>query len=175
MLSSGKKKELLLIEDSSFYISTSKDNEQVILPKGSILQVKDGQKVKKDDVLALYDSSSQYAFSQSNGNVRIFENSDEYEIALYDTKNEQTIEVSTDKISGFKKFDKIGLSTDLGTNAQLNSPSLFVSSTEKTKSKSIMTYYPINVFITSNVQTYSLKMVIKLTKMMFYTESMLVT
>ncbi|MEK9726561.1 MAG: DNA-directed RNA polymerase subunit beta' [Candidatus Margulisiibacteriota bacterium] len=149
ILNIGKSKELLVVEDANFYISTGKDNEIVILPKGSILQVKDGQKIKKDDVLAQYDSSSQYAVSNSDGHVRLFENDEEYEIAIYDQSNEQTIEVSTDKVSEFKKFDKIGLSTDLGTNAQLKSPALFVSSQEKTKSKSILTFYPINVFITS--------------------------
>jgi DNA-directed RNA polymerase subunit beta' len=149
ILNSGKTKDLLVTEDTNVYIATSKDRELVVLPKGSILQVKDNQTVSKDDVLALYDSSSQYSVSNAEGKVRLLENEDEYEVAIYDPNNKQTIEVSTDKISGLNLFDKIGVSSDLGTNVQLTSPAIFISSEEKTKSKSIMTYSATNVFITS--------------------------
>ena len=149
LLVDGKNKHLLVIEDSNFVIETSKDKEVVVLPKGSILQIKDKQKVSKDDILALYDSSSQYATSFSEGKVRLFEADDEYEIAVYDPKNAKTIDVSSEKAKVFKKLDKIGLSSDLGTNVQLTTPGIFDSIKEKTKSKSTMTYYPCNVFITS--------------------------
>ena len=71
-LTQGKKKQLLLIEDAVFTIKTAKSDEVVILPTGSILQVKDGQKINKDEVLALYDSSSQYAASHTEGVVRVY-------------------------------------------------------------------------------------------------------
>ncbi len=145
----GKKKQLLLIDDSVFTIKTSKANETVILPTGSILQVKDGQKIDKDEVLALYDSSSRYAVSYSDGVVRVYKNEDEYEVAIYDVDKEETLEVSTDKIQDFKKFDKLGISTDLGTSAQLKSPAIFMGASEKTKSKSVMSFRSCSVYVTS--------------------------
>ena len=119
------------------------------LPKGSILQIKDKDTVKKGDVLALYDSSSQYGVSRLSGYVRLLEINNEYELIIYDPEQEMEIEVSADKVAHFKKFDKLGLSTDLGASVQLSSPGIFVSTREKSKSKSIMTYYPITVFMTS--------------------------
>ena len=110
-LTQGKKKQLL-IEDAVFTIKTAKSDEVVILPTGSILQVKDGQKINKDEVLALYDSSSQYAASHTEGVVRVYKQDDEYQVAVYNAAKEQTLEVSTDKIQGFKKFDKLGITTD---------------------------------------------------------------
>ena len=41
---------------------------------------------------------------------------------------------------------KIGISTDLGTNVQLNSPAIFISAKEKTKTKSTMTFYVANFY-----------------------------
>ena len=138
----GKKKQLLLIEDAMFIIQMAKSDETVILPKGSILQVKDGQLVDKDEVLALYDSSSRYAASFSDGLTRIYRTDDEIEVAIYDDKNEQTIEVLTEKVKGFKKFDKLGISSDLGTNVQLKSPGIFVSVKEKDKVKVNFNFLP---------------------------------
>ena len=148
-LTQGKKKQLLLIEDAVFTIKTAKSDEVVILPTGSILQVKDGQKINKDEVLALYDSSSQYAASHTEGVVRVYKQDDEYQVAVYNAAKEQTLEVSTDKIQGFKKFDKLGITTDLGASAQLTSPAIFISAKEKTKSKSVMTYCSTNIYVTS--------------------------
>ena len=39
-----------------------------------------GEKIDKDEVLALYDSSSRYAVSYSDGVVRVYKNEDEYEV-----------------------------------------------------------------------------------------------
>ena len=48
-----------------------------------------------------------------------------------------------------KKLDKIGLSTDLGTNVQLSSPAIFDSAKEKDKNKINVNLLSSNVFITS--------------------------
>ena len=45
------------------------------------------------------------------------------------------IEVSTEKVKLFKPFDRIGMSSDLGLNVQLDSPGIFVETKEKTKLK----------------------------------------
>ena len=149
LFSVDNKKYPLLIEDAQFIIKTSTEDEVLIIPKGSILQVKDGQKVKRDEILALYDSSSQYALSHSTGVARVYKHDDEVEIAVYNAKEEQTIEVSTEKIKDYKKFDKLGISTDLGQSIQLKSPVIFIDSKEKTKSKSTITYCACNVYVTS--------------------------
>ena len=149
MFTVGKKKELLLLEDATFTIRTAKMDEVVIFPSGSILQVKDRQKVKRDQILALYDGSSRYASTSVSGVVRIFNHEDEVEVAVYNKADEKTIEVSTDKIKDFKALEKLGISTDLGTNVQLKSPAIFIKYEEKTKSKSILTYCDCYAYVTS--------------------------
>jgi DNA-directed RNA polymerase subunit beta' len=150
LLDNGVSKDILVIEDTTFSIESGKGSESFILPKGSVLQVKTSQKVKKGDIVALYDSSSQYSVSNLDGFVRLFdEGSDDYEIALFDPDKTLTIDVSTDKLVGYKQYDKIGITTDLGTNVQLPTPGLFISVQEKSRSKSILTYTPANIFTTS--------------------------
>ena len=79
----------------------------------------------------MYDSSSQYAASHTEGVVLVYKQDEEYQVAVYNASKEQTLEVSTDKIQGFKKFDKLGITTDLGASAQLTSPAIFISAKEK--------------------------------------------
>jgi DNA-directed RNA polymerase subunit beta' len=149
-ISDGKKKQLLIIEDATFVIQQSKGDETVVLPNGSILQVKDGQSIDKDEVLALYDGSTRYASSYSEGVVRVYNTHDDVDVAIYDESDEQSIEVLTEKIRDFKSFDKLGISTDLGLNVQLKSPVIFGSAKEKSKLKSTLIFYPCKVYTTSS-------------------------
>jgi DNA-directed RNA polymerase subunit beta' len=144
-----KKKQIIVVEDTPVQIKSSGETEALILPKGSILNAKNGAKVNKGDVVALYDSSSDYSISDLDGTVQVNKNADEIEIVIYNVSKKETIEASTEKISGFKKYDKIGISTDLGSNVQLPTPGMFLSAEAKTKSKSILTYCACKVFYTT--------------------------
>ena len=104
MFSFDNKKYPLLIEDAQFIIKTSTEDEVLIIPKGSILQVKDGQKVKRDEILALYDSSSQYALSHSTGVARVYKHDDEVEIAVYNAKEEQTMKFQRKRLKTIRNL-----------------------------------------------------------------------
>ena len=147
-----KKAMLVVTEDASFSISTSQGIESVFIPKDSVMQVKDKQIIQSNDVIALYDSSSTHVLSESEGVAPIYTSpaGDIIEIAIYDPKNKQTIEGSTEKAKLFNSFDRIGLSSDLGLTTQLETPGIFIEATEKTKSKSTISYYPCQVYLTNS-------------------------
>ena len=68
-----------LIDGNSFWINIregaidvtfGKDKRSYLVPQGSVLNVKDGQKVKADDIVAEYDPDLEFIFSQSSGMIK---------------------------------------------------------------------------------------------------------
>ena len=106
-ITENKKKSIILTKDAVFTIENNKIDTPITLPKGSVLQVKDGANVKKEDIIALYDSSSNYVESMAEGEVKLYKNEEEIEIAIFDKSKKATIEVSLEKAKTYKKYDRL--------------------------------------------------------------------
>tara|TARA_A100001015_G_scaffold300191_1_gene385262 strand:- start:2019 stop:6164 length:4146 start_codon:yes stop_codon:yes gene_type:complete len=146
-----KKEHLFILNrDTDVTIQSKSEVQTITLRKGSILEVKSGETVTKGQMIASFDMLANYGFSETDGQIHIQESLGQYEISIYNDSIIESIEVSSEKISeSIKEFSRIGSYNDFGTSVQLSGPGLVKSISSKTKSKSIIEYFPCVTYSTS--------------------------
>ncbi|MFH1361152.1 MAG: DNA-directed RNA polymerase subunit beta' [bacterium] len=139
-------KQKMVARSSVLYVNIKGKKEEYPLPVGSVLKVKDGQKVEAGEELASYDATYEYVISSAAGKIKyidltISEKRNESiakrdgEVFVYNPKVKSEYKIPSEEKLFVKEGDKVKMGDDLSASVECKAPGLVI---EAAKSKVIV-------------------------------------